>query len=142
MTGGAATDVATTRRYRVTHRTTYDYDDVVSASFGRCFLTPRDLPGQRVSEAAIVVDPEPADRSTGTDIFGNSDTYFHVRTPHHRLEVTGTSLVDVDPLDPGLLTCRCGDRAVGGCPPVATGRRPRGRVRARSLPTGDHRGGP
>ncbi|GAA1464048.1 transglutaminase family protein [Williamsia maris] len=104
MTGRTGTDVATTRRYRVTHRTTYDYDDVVSASFGRCFLMPRDVPGQRVLEAAIGVDPEPADRSTGTDIFGNTDTYFHVRTPHHRLEVTGTSLVDVDPLDPGLIS--------------------------------------
>ncbi|MBT0567995.1 transglutaminase family protein [Williamsia sp. CHRR-6] len=87
------------RRYRVTHRTVYDYDDVVSSSYGRCFLLPRDLPGQRVIESAVLIDPEPADRSTGVDVFGNSDTYFHVRTPHRRLEVVGSSIVDVDPVD-------------------------------------------
>ncbi len=103
MNGRPGIDGRSPRRYRVTHRTTYDYDDVVSSSFGRCFLLPRDLPGQRVLEAVVAVDPEPADRSTGTDIFGNSDTYFHVRTPHHRLEVTGTSLVDVDPFDHALV---------------------------------------
>lgn len=106
MTPGAtaAGDVATgTRRYAVTHRTTYTYDDVVSSSFGRCHLLPRDLPGQRVLEAVVAVDPEPDDRSTGTDAFGNADTYFHVRTPHRRLEVTGTSLVEVDPIAADLV---------------------------------------
>ena len=92
-----------TRRYAVTHRTTYSYDDVVSSSFGRCHLLPRDMPGQRVLSAAVTVDPEPADRSTGTDLFGNADTYFHVRTPHRRLVVTGTSLVDVDPVPADLV---------------------------------------
>ncbi|MGU3294480.1 transglutaminase family protein [Williamsia sp. M5A3_1d] len=96
-------EAVSTRRYRVTHRTTYDYADVVSASFGRCFLLPRAMPGQRVLSAEVTIDPEPADRSTGTDIFGNADIYFHVRTPHHRLEVTGSSLVDVDPIDPDLI---------------------------------------
>ena len=101
--GAVDADASGTRRYAVTHRTTYAYDDLVSSSFGRCHLLPRDLPGQRVLEAAVTVDPEPADRSTGTDVFGNADTYFHVRTPHRRLEVTGTSLVDVDPIAPDLV---------------------------------------
>ncbi|MFD0927768.1 transglutaminase family protein [Williamsia deligens] len=87
----------------MTHRTTYDYDAVVGASFGRCHLLPRDMPGQRVLRSAVTVDPEPADRSTGVDVFGNADTYFHVRTPHRRLEVTGTSLVEVDPIPPDLV---------------------------------------
>ncbi|HEY9313515.1 transglutaminase family protein [Williamsia sp.] len=92
-----------TRRYRITHRTRYDYDDVVSSSYGRCHLQPRDLPGQRVIDSAITIDPEPSDRSTGVDIYGNHDSYFHVVTPHRRLEVTGVSTVDVDPIDQGLL---------------------------------------
>ncbi|OZG28573.1 hypothetical protein BH683_013695 [Williamsia sp. 1138] len=92
-----------TRRYRVTHRTRYDYDNVVSSSYGRAYLQPRDLPGQRVLTSEIEIDPEPSDRSTGVDIYGNSDSYFHVRTPHRRLEVTGMSTVEVDPADRGLL---------------------------------------
>lgn len=92
------------RRYRVVHSTRYDYDDVVTSSYGRCHLAPRDLPGQRVVDAAVEVSPEPDDQSTGEDIYGNLDTYFHVRTPHRRLEVTGTSTVECDPVDHGLLT--------------------------------------
>lgn len=98
-----STSAADSRRYRVTHRTRYDYDNVVTSSYGRCYLQPRDMPGQRVLTSAIVIDPEPADRSTGVDIYGNSDSYFHVRTPHRRLEVTGTSTVEVDPVDQALL---------------------------------------
>ena len=93
----------TGRRYRVFHRTRYTYDDDVSSSYGRCHLTPRDLPHQRVHRQELRVDPDPADRSTGVDVYGNSDTYFHVRTPHRRLEVTATSVVDVDPPEAGLV---------------------------------------
>lgn len=92
------------RRYRVMHRTRYDYDDVVTSSYGRCHLQPRDLPGQRVLDADVVIDPEPGDFSSGVDIYGNVDNYFHVRTPHRRLEVTGTSTVEVDPVDQQVLS--------------------------------------
>ena len=102
MTGSAA-DAPTTRRYRVTHRTCYTYDDVVSSSYGRCYLIPRELPHQRVVDTDVTIDPEPDDRSTGLDVYGNTDTYFHVHTPHTALVVTGTSTVEVDPIDAGLL---------------------------------------
>ncbi|MDF0529171.1 transglutaminase family protein [Tsukamurella sp. 8F] len=88
-----------TRTYRVVHSTRYTYDAPVTSSYGRCYLAPRDLPEQRVLEHAIEVDPEPSDRSEGVDAFGNTDTFFHVTTPHTVLAVTGTSLVEVDPLD-------------------------------------------
>ncbi|MCH5643548.1 MULTISPECIES: transglutaminase family protein [unclassified Gordonia (in: high G+C Gram-positive bacteria)] len=91
------------RRYRVLHRTCYTYDDEVSSSYGRCYLTPRELPHQRVHTSSVKIDPEPDDRSTGVDVYGNNDTYFHVRSPHRALEVTAESLVDVDPVDPQLL---------------------------------------
>lgn len=92
-----------TRRYRVIHRTCYTYDDDVSSSYGRCHLRPRDLPYQRVISSAVSIEPEPDDRSTGLDVYGNADTYFHVHTPHTELQVTSESIVDVDPIDPGLL---------------------------------------
>lgn len=92
-----------TRKYRVFHRTCYTYDDEVSSSYGRCYLTPRDLPYQRVRETETVISPEPADRSVGVDVYGNIDAYFHVRTAHRALEVTTTSIVEVDPIDQGLV---------------------------------------
>lgn len=88
-----------TRTYRVVHSTRYEYDDAVTSSYGRCYLSPRDVPGQRVLEHEITIDPEPSDRSEGVDAFGNIDTFFHVTTPHTALEVRGSSLVEVDPLD-------------------------------------------
>ncbi|MFW0784921.1 transglutaminase family protein [Gordonia sp. CPCC 206044] len=94
----------TARRYRVIHRTSYTYDDVVSSSYGRCYLTPRELPHQRVLDTRVEISPEPDDRSTGVDVYGNTDTYFHVRTGHDELVVTATSMVDVDPPDPGVLS--------------------------------------
>ncbi|MFC4124212.1 transglutaminase family protein [Nocardia rhizosphaerae] len=84
------------RRYRVTHRTTYSYSDEVTSSYGRAYLTPREFPGQRLLEHDIHIDPVPSDRSVGTDVYGNTTTYFHVTAEHRILEVTGESLVDVD----------------------------------------------
>lgn len=95
----ARTEASRTRTYRVAHATRYTYDDAVSSSYGRCCLTPRELPGQRVHEHQIVVDPEPTDRSEGVDAFGNLDTFFHVTTRHTELAVRATSVVEVDPLD-------------------------------------------
>ena len=96
-------DAPATRKYRVFHRTCYTYDDEVSSSYGRCYLTPRDLPYQRVHDTETVISPEPADRSVGVDVYGNIDAYFHVRTAHRVLEVTTTSIVEVDPTDQGLV---------------------------------------
>jgi transglutaminase-like putative cysteine protease len=101
--GSASEGKPGTRRYAVLHRTRYDYDDVVTSSYGRCYLQPRDLPGQRVLSSEVDIDPEPADRSTGVDVYGNNDCYFHVRAPHRRLEVTGRSVVEVDPVDTALV---------------------------------------
>lgn len=91
------------RRYRVVHRTTYSYSDEVTSSYGRAYLTPREFPGQRLLEHDIYIDPVPSDRSVGTDVYGNTTTYFHVTSEHRRLEVTGESLVDVDGEHPATM---------------------------------------
>ena len=46
-------------RYRVTHRTEYVYESVVSSSFGEAHLAPRELPHQRCGPAQIRITPEP-----------------------------------------------------------------------------------
>jgi transglutaminase-like putative cysteine protease len=86
-----------TRRYRVSHETVYRYSDVVTSSYGRGFLTPRDSARQRCLNHDLRIDPEPADRSTSRDAYGNISSYFHVVNRHRTLSVTSTSVVDVDP---------------------------------------------
>ena len=85
------------RVYRVTHRTEYSYSDVVTSSYGRGHLTPRDTPRQRCLTNALEIDPDPADRSTGRDVYGNISSYFHITQRHHALTVTSNSVVEVDP---------------------------------------------
>ncbi|MEV6363414.1 transglutaminase family protein [Nocardia asteroides] len=91
------------RRYQVTHRTTYSYSDEVTSSYGRAYLTPREFTGQRLLEHDIYIDPVPSDRSVGNDVYGNTTTYFHVTSEHRTLEVTGESLVDVDGVPPASI---------------------------------------
>jgi transglutaminase-like putative cysteine protease len=86
----------TTRCYRVTHRTEYRYSDAVTSSYGRGFLTPRDTSRQRCLAHELHIDPEPADRSTSRDAFGNIGSYFHVTARHHLLTVDSESIVEVD----------------------------------------------
>lgn len=97
-------DGRTTRTYRIDHRTVYRYSDVVTSSYGRGFLTPRDLTGQRCLTHELVVDPWPADSSTSRDGYGNLSSYFHVTEHHDTLSVTSTSLVEVDPPPAELYT--------------------------------------
>jgi transglutaminase-like putative cysteine protease len=82
-------------RYRVTHRTEYVYESVVSSSFGDAHLLPRDLPGQRCGMSEVRIVPEPAEQCERVDFFGNRSLYFAVLRPHTRLTVTSTSEVEV-----------------------------------------------
>lgn len=85
------------RCYRITHRTDYRYSDVVTSSYGRGFLTPRDSARQRCLSHELKIDPEPADSSTSRDVYGNLSSYFHVTQRHHTLSVVSSSVVQVDP---------------------------------------------
>lgn len=95
---------AEARRYRVTHRTEYRYSDIVTSSYGRGFLTPRDSLRQRCIAHRLIVTPTPADSSTSEDSYGNISSYFHVTEPHTVLQVISDSIVDVDPPAPGRHT--------------------------------------
>lgn len=87
----------TTRRYRITHHTEYRYSDVVTSSYGRGHLTPRDTEWQRCASFELTIDPDPTDRSVSRDAYGNVSSYFHVTQRHRVLSVLGTSVVEVDP---------------------------------------------
>jgi transglutaminase-like putative cysteine protease len=93
---------ATSRCYQITHRTVYRYSDVVTSSYGRGFLTPRDSARQRCLSHELVIEPEAADVSTSRDVYGNISSYFHVTERHHTLSITSNSAVEVDPPPPEL----------------------------------------
>ncbi|OBG75285.1 hypothetical protein A5700_00130 [Mycobacterium sp. E1214] len=99
-----AEEVRAARRHRVTHRTQYRYSDVVTSSYGRGFLTPRDSLRQRCVAHELTIDPAPSDSSTSEDIFGNVSSYFHITEPHRALTITSDSIVDVFPPAPGRYT--------------------------------------
>ncbi len=89
------------RRYRVTHRTSYEYDKNVTSSFGRAHLLPRDGNRQTCLDATVTVTPAPAELREHTDWFGNRSTYFAVTTPHRSLTVLAESTLTINDLEPG-----------------------------------------
>jgi transglutaminase-like putative cysteine protease len=86
----------TPRRYRVSHRTIYSYDDEVTDSLGIAYLVPRELPWQRVVSRELVLSPAPSDHSEDLDYYGNTTTYFQVTEPHRVLDIVATSEVEVE----------------------------------------------
>ncbi|MCW2838564.1 MAG: hypothetical protein JWR55_47 [Aeromicrobium sp.] len=82
------------RRYRISHRTTYSYDDDVTDSLGIAYLVPRELPWQHVTGTELTLQPEPGDRSDDLDYYGNTATYFQVTEPHRVLDVLAVSEVE------------------------------------------------
>lgn len=84
------------RRYQVRHSTTYTYDGPVDTCYERGFLAPRDTPSQSVVSNRIDIDPEPDLVSEHHDHFGNRSFYVEVHSSHSRLQVTKTSVLDVD----------------------------------------------
>jgi transglutaminase-like putative cysteine protease len=90
------------RCYQIVHRTLYRYSDVVTSSYGRGFLTPRDSARQRCLSRELIIEPGAADSSTSRDAYGNVSSYFHVTQRHDTLSITSKSVVEVDPPPPEL----------------------------------------
>jgi transglutaminase-like putative cysteine protease len=91
----AITTTATTRRYRVVHRTEYKYSAEVTRSYGHANLMPRDTDGQRRLSSELTSEPTAAELHEHTDFFGNTSAYFAVYEPHTELTVIATSEVDI-----------------------------------------------
>jgi transglutaminase-like putative cysteine protease len=84
------------RRYEVTHRTEYRYEDEVTGSYGRAFLLPRDTDEQWCRSSRLSVSPEPSLIEESTDHFGNRSHYIEIQSRHRVLAVTSTSVLDID----------------------------------------------
>ncbi len=89
--------------YRITHSTQYTYPSPVTQCFNEARLTPRALPGQRVREHGLQVNPAPAFLQNRKDYFGNDVSTFAVFEKHDRFTAVAASVVEVDPRDGEML---------------------------------------
>jgi len=83
--------------YAIRHKTTFNYEEVVSVSHHMLHLAPRRHPQQTCLESKTVVDPKPAVASVGEDYFGNPIEHLTVQKPHKQLVVHAHSRVEVRP---------------------------------------------
>ena len=92
-------------KYRVTHRTTYNYASPVTLCHNLAHLSPRSCGLQAVLAHRLSIEPHPATYSEHLDIFGNHAAYFAVEQPHTELVVTAGSEIELD-TDTGRLHLR------------------------------------
>ena len=86
--------------YRVTHTTTYAYEELVSICHNEMRLEPRGAPRQRCLAAALAIEPTPAVLATELDYFGNRASFFTLQEPHHRMLVTARSELEIASVRP------------------------------------------
>ncbi len=87
-------------RYRVSHKTTYEYEDLVSIGHNEVRLEPRVTATQACRAISLAVEPTPAVRASGRDYFGNATSLFTLQEPHHRMVLLATSEVEIDAAPP------------------------------------------
>jgi transglutaminase-like putative cysteine protease len=82
--------------YRVTHRTTYRYNDPASIGNHMACLKPRTLPWQSVRRFDLTIHPEPSSLIERIDYFGNTLHVFSIQDQHKELIVETNSDVEVN----------------------------------------------
>ena len=88
------------RVYRVSHRTTYEYDGPVEQSYNEAHLRPRTTGHQKCTWHTLDIEPVPTSQSEYVDAFGNAVSIFVVAGGFERLSVTATSEVTVHRVPP------------------------------------------
>ena len=91
-------------KLRVVHRTAYSYGEAVSTSHHEAHLAPRDGEVLRTLAHDVAISPSPSVRRERFDFFGNRALHFSIREPHRALEVVASSLVELSPSEPPVLT--------------------------------------
>ena len=80
-------------RYRIRHRTIYDYAEPVTVSHHAARVEPLGSASQEIEAFDLRIQPEPALRKVRTDYFGNRVCFFSIQEIHQRLEITAESVV-------------------------------------------------
>jgi transglutaminase-like putative cysteine protease len=86
--------------YRVSHVTTYHYEETASVCHNELRLTPRADARQRPRRTQLRVDPTPSVLVPAFDFFGNQVHFLTVQEPHRQLTITAKSDVVVTPPPP------------------------------------------
>ncbi len=81
--------------YNIYHKTTFDYQSMVSFSHNIARLKPNDSPYQKLLEFSMEVEPVLYESHEFLDIFGNTNTHMLIREPHQSLSVIGRSKVEI-----------------------------------------------
>lgn len=83
-------------KYRVVHKTEYDYAGAVDQCHNEARLLLRDAAHQRCARSLIQIKPQPQVYRERRDFFGNRVAYFAIQERHSRLLVSATSEVEVE----------------------------------------------
>jgi transglutaminase-like putative cysteine protease len=81
-------------RYEVVHRTRYEYDAPVTASYAQVHQLPWDVDGQQCLRRSITATPLPEYQRERVDYFGNPVAFLSIDDNHDELIVTSSCLVD------------------------------------------------
>jgi len=82
-------------KYQITHKTWYDYTELVPICHNLIHLAPRSTPYQKCLDYHLSIDPVPAFTSNRDDYFGNRTEYFSIEGGHQKLEIVAESTVEV-----------------------------------------------
>ncbi len=96
---GALPPACPSSRYRITHKTRYQYSDPVAICQNQVMMLPRQLPRVRCHDLQVEILPTPGQLGSHTDYFGNPVKTFAIETAHRELSVTVTSDVEVAATD-------------------------------------------
>jgi transglutaminase-like putative cysteine protease len=90
-------------KYRITHKTWYEYADLAPVCHNLVHLAPRNTTRQSCNRFELTIEPLPAFQANRTDAFGNRVDYFSIERAHHKLEIVAESEVEVRPLDQRIM---------------------------------------
>ncbi len=82
--------------YTVRHVTSYRYGAAMTGSRMLAHLLARPTPNQTIVDTTLTCEPFAVHRQTHADAFGNLAVYLEVEAPHDHLDVTATTVADVE----------------------------------------------
>jgi len=82
---------------QVTHDTHYRYRPSVETAQHMAYMQPCSHGAQTVLDHTLLINPQPAQLRSMTDVYGNSRCFFSLQTPHEVLSVVAHSLVSTRP---------------------------------------------
>jgi transglutaminase-like putative cysteine protease len=83
-------------KYRIVHKSTYEYRSPVSFGNHVAWLQPRSYPHHVCMRHELEVAPKPAGLDRRVDFFGNTICIFTIDEPHDELEIVARSEVALD----------------------------------------------